>query len=105
MAKVIESNGTLTLQLSFFEKIFGLHKNINDNVDNVTATGFNVVTAATIGNGVTGGDGVGGECGRSGAGVQPRRPHQRHRGRKHAQHHRGAHGIGHRQRGRHRLQL
>ena len=28
MAKVVESNGTLTLQLSFFEKIFGLHKNI-----------------------------------------------------------------------------
>ena len=38
-------------------------KNINDNVDNVTATGFNVVTAATIGNGVTGGDGVGGGTG------------------------------------------
>jgi hypothetical protein len=28
MAKVIESNGTLTLQLSLLEKIFGLHKNI-----------------------------------------------------------------------------
>ena len=38
-------------------------KNINDNVDNVTATGFNVVTAATIGDGVTGGDGVGGGTG------------------------------------------
>ena len=28
MAKVVESNGTLILQLSFFEKIFGLNKNI-----------------------------------------------------------------------------
>jgi hypothetical protein len=28
MAKVIESNGTLTLHLSLLEKIFALHKNI-----------------------------------------------------------------------------
>ena len=35
-----------------------LLKNINDNVDNVTATAFNVVVAATIGDGVTGGDGA-----------------------------------------------
>jgi flagellin len=33
-------------------------KNINDNVDNVTASGFNVVVAENVGNGVTGGDGI-----------------------------------------------
>ena len=32
-------------------------KNINDNVDNVKASGFNVVVAENVGNGVTGGDG------------------------------------------------
>ena len=32
-------------------------KNVNDNVDNVTASAFNVVTAEKVGNGVTGGDG------------------------------------------------
>ena len=37
--------------------------NINTNVDNVTATGFNVITAATIGNGVTGGGGTDGSAG------------------------------------------
>ena len=29
MAKVVESNGTLTLQLSLREKIFALHKNLS----------------------------------------------------------------------------
>ena len=38
-------------------------KNINDNVDNVKASAFNVVVAENVGNGVTGGDGVGGGTG------------------------------------------
>ena len=33
-------------------------KNINDNVDNVKASAFNVVVAENVGNGVTGGDGI-----------------------------------------------
>ena len=41
--------------------------NINSNVDNVIATGFNVITAATIGNGVTGGGGTDGSAGGAGA--------------------------------------
>jgi flagellin len=40
-----------------------LLNNINTNVDNVTATGFNVIVAATKGNGVTGGTGVDGASG------------------------------------------
>ena len=38
-------------------------KNINDNVDNVKASAFNVVVAENVGNGVTGGDGIGGGTG------------------------------------------
>ena len=52
--------GAITASTDDMEDVL---KNINDNVDNVTATGFNVVTAATIGDGVTGGDGVGGGTG------------------------------------------
>ena len=33
-------------------------KNINDNVDNVKASAFNVVVAENVGNGITGGDGI-----------------------------------------------
>jgi len=49
----IEINGQALGAITAQDDMEDLIKNINDNVDNVTASGFNVVTAKNVGNGVT----------------------------------------------------
>lgn len=59
----IRINGQDLAEFATTDDMEDILKNINTNVDNVTATAFNVVVAATIGDGVTSGDGVGGGTG------------------------------------------
>jgi len=49
----IEINGQALGAITALDDMEDIIKNINDNVDNVTASGFNVVTAKNVGNGVT----------------------------------------------------
>ena len=58
----IEINGQAlgAIDVSGGEDLEDVLANINSNVDNITATGFNVLTAATIGTGVTDGTAAGG---------------------------------------------
>ena len=59
----IEINGQALGAIASTDDMEAVLNNINTNVDNVTASGFNVITAATIGNGVTGGGGADGSAG------------------------------------------
>ena len=63
----IEINGQALGAITGTDDMEAVLNNINSNVDNVTATGFNVITAATIGNGITGGGGTDGSAGGAGA--------------------------------------
>ena len=56
-------NGQALAAIASTDHMEDVVKNINDNVDNVKASAFNVVVAENVGNGVTGGDGVGGGTG------------------------------------------
>jgi len=49
----IEINGQALGAITALDDMEDIIKNINENVDNVTASGFNVVTAKNVGNGVT----------------------------------------------------
>ena len=49
----IEINGQALGAIKASDDMEAIIKNINDNVDNVTASGFNVVVAKNVGNGVT----------------------------------------------------
>ncbi len=49
----IEINGQALGAIKATDDMEAIIKNINDNVDNVTASGFNVVVAKNVGNGVT----------------------------------------------------
>jgi len=49
----IEINGQALGAITALDDMEDIIKNINDNVDNVLASGFNVVTAKNVGNGVT----------------------------------------------------
>jgi flagellin len=53
----IEINGQALGAIASTDHMEDVVKNINDNVDNVVASAFNVVVAENVGNGVTGGDG------------------------------------------------
>ena len=59
----IKINGQALGAIASTDHMEDIVKNVNDNVDNVKASAFNVVTAEKVGNGVTGGDGVGGGSG------------------------------------------
>ena len=54
----IQINGMALGAIASTDHMEDVVKNINDNVDNVKASGFNVVVAENVGNGVTGGDGI-----------------------------------------------
>ena len=56
----IEINGQALGAFTTSDDMEDVLNNINTNVDNVTASGFNIVTAATIGNGITGAAGADG---------------------------------------------
>ncbi len=58
----IEINGQALGAFATTDDMEDVLNNINTNVDNVTATGFNIVTAATIGNGITGAAGADGNA-------------------------------------------
>jgi len=49
----VEINGQALAQIAASDDVEDLVKNINDNVDNVKASGFNVVVAKQIGTGIT----------------------------------------------------
>ena len=53
-------NGQALAAIASTDHMEDVVKNINDNVDNVKASAFNVVVAENVGNGVTGGDGLSG---------------------------------------------
>ena len=54
----IQINGMALGAIASTDHMEDVVKNINDNVDNVKASAFNVVVAENVGNGVTGGDGA-----------------------------------------------
>ena len=54
----IQINGMALGAIASTDHMEDVVKNINDNVDNVKASAFNVVVAENVGNGVTGGDGI-----------------------------------------------